>query len=142
VVIRDFTAEYRKTSLIPFAVTCAVVADPLADAAALAAPAASLIGQDLTAATALSGQAGLSLGGLTAQSLAGFAAVQGVLSATVAAAGGAVLAGGAALAAASDPAAGATALAAVGAASSQLAGASAITGYVARAAANIGNELV
>jgi hypothetical protein len=60
----------------------------------------------------------------------------------MAAAGSAVLTGAAALGAASDPAAGIAAIGSVSSASSQLAGVSAMTGYVGRAAVNIGNELV
>lgn len=142
VVIHAFVAEYRKTNLIPFAVTCVVVADPIADVAALAAPVASLVGLDLTAASALSGQAGVSVGRVTAGSLAGFAALQGVLSGAVASSGSALMAGAAALGAARDPAAGVAALGRVTSASSQLAGLTAMTGYVGRAATNIGNESV
>jgi hypothetical protein len=142
VVIRDFVAEYRETNLIPFAVTCVVVVDPLADVAVLAAPVASLVAQDLTAAAALSGQAGVSVASVTAGSLAGFSALQGVLSATMAASGRALLTDVAALGAASDPAAGVAAVGRVSAACSQLAGLGAMTGYVGRAAVNIGNELV
>ena len=66
VVIEGFTAEYRKTNLIPFSITCVVVNDPLASLAALTAPIANLIGNDLSVASALSGQAGFSLAGLSA----------------------------------------------------------------------------
>jgi hypothetical protein len=119
-----------------------VVVDPLADVAALAAPVASLVARDLTAAAALSGQAGVSVASVTAGSLAGFSALQGVLSATMAASGRALLTDVAALGAASDPAAGVAAVGRVSAACSQLAGLGAMTGYVGRAAVNIGNELV
>jgi uncharacterized protein YciI len=80
VIIASFSAEYQKTNLIPFSISCTVVGDPLATIVSMAAPLASLVGSDLTTAAALSGQAGLSLSGLSATSLAGFSTVQAALS--------------------------------------------------------------
>jgi len=141
VIIRDFAAEYRKTNLIPFAVTCAVVADPLADITAAAAPLAAVVAQDVTAAAALSGQAGVAVGNV-AGSLPGLMALQAAVAAQVAASGAAALSAGGALQAASDPAAGVSAVNAMGAASAQLAAAAAMGGFVARASTNLGMALV
>jgi len=141
VVIEGFTAEYRKTNLIPFSITCVVVNDPLASLAALTAPIANLIGNDLSVASALSGQAGFSLGGLSASSVAGFASVQGMLGAAIGAGGSALGAGVSTLSGAADAQAGVVAMNAIGGASSQLAALSAMNGYVNRAASNLISEL-
>jgi hypothetical protein len=142
VVIREFVAEYRKTNLIPFVIVCTVVADPLADAAAVTAPLAAIVEQDVSAASALGGQAGVTLDAAAAASVTGLTAVRDVVTANVTSAGIATLAAGAALQTASDPAAGASALGALNAASSQLAALSAMSGFVARAATNLAIELV
>jgi len=141
VIIEEFTAEYRKTNLIPFTITCVVVSDPVAALAALATPVASLVGNDLSAASALSGQAGVSLDGLSAASLAGFAGVQGLLASVTASSGAALNTGTAALNGAPDAGAGVAAINGLGTSSSQLAAASAMTGYVNRAASNLTSEL-
>ena len=141
VVIEGFTAEYRKTNLIPFSITCVVVNDPLASLAALTAPIANLIGNDLSVASALSGQAGFSLAGLSASSVAGFASVQGMLGAAIGAGGSALGAGVSTLSGAADAQAGVVAMNAIGGASSQLAALSAMNGYVNRAASNLISEL-
>jgi len=141
VIIEGFTAEYRKTNLIPFTITCIVVSDPLAALAALAAPVASLVGNDLSVASALSGQAGVSLDGLSAASLAGFAGVQGLLASVTGSSGAALNTGAAALNSAPDAGAGVAAISGLGTSSSQLAAASAMTGYVNRAASNLTSEL-
>jgi hypothetical protein len=141
VIIEGFTAEYRKPNLIPFAITCVVVSDPLAALSALAAPVAALVGNDLSVAGALSGQAGISLDGISAASLAGFAGVQGVLTSVMGSSGAAVVTGAAQVNGAADAGAGVAAISGLGGASAQLAGASAMTGYVNRAASNLAGEL-
>jgi hypothetical protein len=130
VIIRSFTAQYRKSNLIPFALSCTVVADPVADAASQVTQVAALVGQDLTSAVALSGQAGVSLAGLTAASVAGYAAVQ------------AMIGNAATWGATGDPAAGTAALGGLVAASSRLAALGAMGGYVRRAAKNLIGELL
>jgi len=142
VVIETFTAEYRKPTLIPFSITCVVVTDPLAAAVNLVAPLASLVSGDLAAALGLSGQAGISLQGLSAASLAGFAAVQGQLGVGISMMGGSLSAAASALNGAVTADTGVTALASLGAVSGQLAGAMAMQGYVNRAAANLGASLL
>ena len=141
VIIEGFTAEYRKTNLIPFSISCVVVNDPVASLATLAAPIANLIGNDLSVASALSGQAGFSLAGLSATSVAGFTSVQGMLSAAIGSGGWALGAGASALNGAADAQAGVVAMNAIGGASSQLAAVSAMGGYVNRAASNLMSEL-
>jgi uncharacterized protein YciI len=142
VIIQGFTAEYRKTNLIPFTINCIVVSDPLADLAALAAPIANLIGSDLSVASALSGQAGFSLDGLSATSLAGFSTVQGLLSSTIGTTGTALTANGAALNNAADASGGVAAINAMESNSAQLAGLTAMSGYVNRAQSNLASELL
>jgi hypothetical protein len=142
VVIEQFTAEYRKPTLIPFTINCLVVSDPLAAAANLVAPLANLVGGDLTAAEALSGQAGVSLQGISATSLTGFAAVQGIVGAGIDAMGTSLSTASTALNGAVTPDAGVAALGQLGAVSGQLAGASAMQGYVSRAAKNLGASLL
>jgi hypothetical protein len=142
VVIEGFTAEYRKPTLIPFTINCLVVSDPLAAAVNLIAPLGSLVAGDLSAALALSGQAGVSLQGITAESLAGFAAVQGALNAGIGSMGASLSAGASALNGAVTPDAGVAALGSLGAVSGQLAGATAMQGYVSRAAVNLGESLL
>jgi hypothetical protein len=141
VVIERFTAEYRKPTLIPFSIYCLVVSDPLAAAASLVAPLANLVGGDLATALALSSQAGISLQGISATSLAGFAVVQGALGAAINAMGGSLNAAGAALNNAVTPDVGVGAVGQLGAVSGRLAGAAAMQGYVSRAAVNLGASL-
>jgi hypothetical protein len=142
VIIRSFTAQYRKSNLIPFALSCTVVADPLADAASQVTQVAALVGQDLTLAVALSGQAGVSLAGLTAASVAGYAAVQAMIGNAIGQAGGVLVGNAATLGATGDPAAGTAALGGLVAASSRLAALGAMGGYVRRAAKNLIGELL
>jgi len=141
VIIEEFSAEYRKTNLIPFTITCVVVNDPLATLSALAAPFANLIGNDLTAASALSFQAGFSLDGLSANSLAGFAAVQGALSALVGSSGSALKGSTAALNGAPDASSGVAALNQLSGTSAELAALTGMSGYVNRAASNLADAL-
>lgn len=141
VVIEAFTAEYRKATLIPFSINCLVVTDPLAAAANVVAPLANLVGGDLAAALALSGQAGVSLQGISAQSLAGFGAVQGALSAGIGAMGLSMNSASSALNGAVTPDVGVAAVGQLGAVAGQLAGATAMQGYVSRAAMNLGSLL-
>jgi len=141
VVIESFTAEFRKPTLIPFSIDCLVVTDPLAVAANLVAPLANLVGGDLAAALALSGQAGTSLLGITATSLAGFGAVQGALTAGIGALGLSMNGASSVLNGAVTPDVGVAALGRLGAVTGQLAGATAMQGYVNRAAVNLGSLL-
>ena len=142
VILDEFCAEYRKTNLIPFSVSCLVVSDPLASLAAVAAPVANLIGSDLAAAGALSGQAGVSLAGLSASGIAGVAAVQNALTGIVGMQGGALSSASAQLNGAADAQGGAMAVNQLGVASSAVAAATAVTGYVGRAAANLAGTLL
>jgi hypothetical protein len=142
VVIEQFTAEYRKPTLIPFAISCLVVSDPLAAAANLVAPLANLVAGDLDAAMALSGQAGVSLLGISAMSLTGFAAVQGALGAGINSMGASLGNAASALNGAVTPDIGIGALGRLGAVSAQLAGATAMQGYVSRAATNLEASLL
>jgi hypothetical protein len=141
VVIESFTAEYRKSTLIPFAINCLVVSDPLAAVASLAAPATNLVAADFAVASSLSGQAGVSLQGVSATSLAGFAAVQGVLGLGISASGASLNNAVSSLNAAAAPGAGVAALNQLAASSGQLAGATQMQGYVNRAAVNLGTSL-
>jgi hypothetical protein len=141
VILQEFSAEYRKPNLIPFAITCVVVSDPVAALAAAAAPVANLVARDLGIATALSGQAGLSLGGISATSLAGYSAVQTALTAAIGAQGAALSGAAAAVNDASDAGAGAAAVNQLSSISGQLAGLSAMGGYVNRAAMNSAEAL-
>jgi uncharacterized protein YciI len=141
VIIEGFTAEYRKANLIPFSITCVVVSDPLASLAALAAPVANLVGNDLSAAEALSGQAGISLSGLSATSLAGFSTVQGLLGAAVGTSGVGLLSGTATLNGASDAQTGVAAINTLTGNSGQLAALTNMSGYVNRAATNLASEV-
>ena len=142
VVIEKFTAEYRKPTLIPFSITCLVVTDPLAAAASLVAPLANLVGGDLAAALALSGQAGVSLQGISATSLTGLAVVQGLLGVGVSSMGSSLGVAASSLNGAVTADAGVAALGSLGAVSGQLAGATAMQGYVNRAAVNLGASLL
>jgi hypothetical protein len=142
VVIEKFTAEYRKSTLIPFAITCVVVSDPLAALANLVAPLANLVAADLGIAETLSGQAGVSLQGISATSLAGFAAVQGALGAGIGSMGTSLNTAASALGGAVTPDEGVAAIGQLGAVSGQLAGATAMRGYVSRAAVNLGASLL
>lgn len=142
VVIETFAAEYRKPNLIPFSISCLVVTDPLAAAVSLGAPLANLVSGDLAAALGLSGQAGISVQGLSAASLTGFAAVQGLLTSGIGTMGTSLSAAGVALDGAGTAEAGVAALGSLGAVSGQLAGATAMQGYVSRAAVNLGASLL
>ncbi len=142
VIIADFTAEYRKPNFIPFSVGCVAVSDPLAALAALAMSAVNLVANDLTAATAFSVQAGLSLAGVNATSLGGFSSVQNALGAAIGSGGTALTSAVSVLNGASGAGAGVAAVNDIASASSQLAGLSAMNGYVNRAANNLANELL
>jgi len=142
VVIEEFTAEYRKPNLIPFGITCVVVNDPLASLAEIAAPLADVVGGDLTAASALSGQAGLSLDGIGAAGLAGFPVVQGQLTASIAESDRSLAVAAAALSGAADANSGIAAMNQTSSTSAQLAALSGINGYVNRAATNLANGLL
>ena len=138
VVISSFVAEYRRPNLIPFAVTCVVVSDPLADVAA-ALPLATLIGNDIAAATGFAGQAGQVLAGT---SLAALAAAQAGIAGAMGTAGTALGEAGAALAGAATIVAGVNALTQINACSGQLAGLAGMSGYVNRAVVNSALEAV
>jgi uncharacterized protein YciI len=141
VILQEFSAEYHKPNLIPFAITCVVVSDPVTALAAAAPPVANLVARDLGIATALSGQAGLSLGGISATGLAGYSAVQTALTAAIGAQGAALSGAGAAVNDASDAGAGAAAVNQLSSISGQLAGLSVMGGYVNRAAVNLAEAL-
>ena len=83
VIIASFSIEYCKINWIPFSIFCVIVDDPLAAFTAIAAPVVDMVANDLTAASALSGQAGVSLEGLSATSLAGFTAAQEAISSLI-----------------------------------------------------------
>jgi hypothetical protein len=142
VVISEFTAEYRKPTLIPFTIHCEVVTDPVAALAALAAPLVSLVGNDLTAAAALSDQAGVSIAGLSAASLTGFSVVQAGIAAGLASGGIALNSGVLAVNGASDPVSGAGGIGQLMSASSQMAALSNMSGYINRAAVNAAGALI
>lgn len=142
VVIESFVAEYRKQNLIPFAVACVVVSDPVAALAALAAPVANLIAGDLAAATALSGQAGFTLAGIGGESAGGLAAAQGGVQTALGWAGATLEQAVAGVNGAPDPAAGAASVGQLQAASAQLAALGGMGGYLGRAASNLAGELV
>jgi hypothetical protein len=142
VIIEEFCAEYYKTNLIPFAVTCVVVSDPLAALGAIAAPVANLISSDLMVVGALSGQAGVSSVGPIAASITGVMALKSELSSVVGAQEATLSMATATLNGAVDAQGGALAVNQIRSASSQLAAAIAATGYVSRAAANQESELV
>ena len=141
VVIEAFSAEYRKPNLIPFSISCLVVSDPVAALAVLASPVADLVGNDLSVASALSMQAGVSVSGLSASALAGFSAVQGLLGNAVATSGAALSGSAGALNGAADAGAGVSAVNGLGTASSQLAALTGMSGYVNRAARNLEDAL-
>jgi hypothetical protein len=142
VVISEFTAEYRKPALIPFTIHCEVVTDPVAALAVLAAPLASLIGNDLTAASALSDQAGVSLSGLSAASLVGFPAAQAAIAAGLSSGGAALNAGTVAVNGAGDAGAGVAGVGQLVTVSGQLAALGGMSGYVGRAAVNTAEALI
>lgn len=141
VVIAGFTAEYRKSNLIPFSITCVVVTDPLAAAANLVAPVANLISGDLAAASALSGQAGISASSLSAASLAVLGVTQSEIASAISSSGSTLDGAVAALGSAMTPVMGINALGQLGGSSAQLAALSGMSGYVNRAATNLGLEL-
>jgi len=140
VVIAEFAAAYTKPWWIPFALRCAVVADPAAALASLAAPAASLISADLRAAGALVGLSGLA-GVLGSTTATGLAAAQTQIAAGISGAGGALSSNVAALNTAPDALTGIAAVNQMTANAAQLAGLTGMSGYVSRAATNLANEL-
>jgi hypothetical protein len=142
VVISEFTAEYRKPALIPFTIHCVIVTEPVAALAVLAAPLASLIGNDLTAASALSDQAGVSLSGLSAASLVGFPAAQAAIAAGLGSTGAALNAGTVAVNGAGDAGAGVAGVGQLVTVSGQLAALGGMSGYVGRAAVNTAEALI
>jgi hypothetical protein len=142
VVIETFAASYRKHNLIPFAITCVVVSDPVAALAALATPIANLISLDLAAASVLGGQAGYALAVTGTASAAELAAAQSGVQAALGA-GGAVLNGAVALVnGATDAGAGAAAVGQLGDAASQHAALAGMAGYVGRAVSNFAGEFL
>ncbi|MDE1907013.1 MAG: hypothetical protein KGH75_11250, partial [Rhodospirillales bacterium] len=141
VVIAGFSAEYHKPNLIPFTITCVVVTDPLSASANAVAPVANLISGDLAAASALSGQAGVSAMGLAGASLATLGVVQGEISGAMAASGSALTGAASTLNSAVTPTIGIAALGRLGSCTARLAGLSGMSGYVNRAATNLGLEL-
>jgi hypothetical protein len=142
VIIRGFSAEYKKSNLIPFSITCLVVSDPLASLAMLSEPVTNLISSDLNAASALSGQAGLSLDGLSSTSLAGFSSAQNLVSNDISAGGSALSSTVSALNGAMDAVSGVAAVNQLSETSSQLAALTGMTGYINRAAVNAVSEVL
>lgn len=140
VVIESFAVEYCRPNWIPFSISCVVVNDPLASLAALVAPVADLVANDLTVASALGGQAGVSLGGLSAMSLTGLSVAQSALSGAIGSSGFAINSAALALNGAADVGAGVNAIGQLSAASSQLAALTNMRGYVNRAAENFASE--
>jgi hypothetical protein len=141
VIISEFNAEYKKPWWIPFSLRCIVVSDPIAELAALAAPVANLIGNDVASAVSFGGQAGISLGGLSAAGIAGFAVAQTSITAGISNGGTALNTSVNALSNAPDSTTGVAAVNQMAATSSQLAALTCVSGYVNRAAANITNGL-
>jgi hypothetical protein len=142
VIIEEFCAEYRKSNLIPFAITCVVVSDPLASLVAMAAPAANLISNDLTMISAFSGHAGISLDGVSAASVGGIKAIQGKMATVVGTSGVALSEATSMLNSGGDPGSGVSAVNQIGIQSSQLAVATAASGYVKRVAKNLVSEVL
>ncbi len=142
VLIKEFTAVYTKPWWIPFTLRCVVVSDPLAQVAALAAPVAALISNDVAAAAAYGVQAGLSLVGLEPASLAGFSSTQIAVNAGIASSGSNLAASSGNLGGAGDAYSGIAALNGSVAASGQLAALAGLKGYVNRAATNFANQLI
>ncbi len=142
VIIEDFCAEYHKSNLIPFAITCVVVSDPLASLAAMAAPAANLISNDLALISAFSGQAGISLDRLSAASVAGITAIQGTMSAVVGTSGAALSEATLMLNSAGDAGSGVAVVNRISVQSSMLAAATTVSGYVNRVAKNMVSEVL
>ena len=141
VIIAEFIAEYRKPWWIPFVLRCVVVGDPVAQLAALVAPFAELVGNDLTSAISFGGQAGISLNGLSGASVGGFAAAQTSIESGIRSGGIALTNNSAAINVAPDATTGVTSLNQLTATSSQLAALTAANGYINRAASNSANEL-
>jgi hypothetical protein len=137
VVLAEFAAAFTKPWWIPFALRCVVVSDPVSALASFVTPAIDLIGADLSAATSLSGLAGISLDSLGGGSIAGFAAAQSGIAGAISTQGAAVTGAAAGINGAADAASGTAALGQLSAASAQLAGVTGLNGYVNRAAANI-----
>jgi hypothetical protein len=141
VFIAEFAVEYRKPWWIPFSLRCVVVSDPVAELAALAAPLVNIISDDLFSATSLSGQAGVSIGGVNAASMAGFAVLQTSLSSGVNNTGTELTTNSQAIVVAPDAETGVAVLNRMAMQSGQLAGLTCASGYVNRAAVNLANEL-
>jgi hypothetical protein len=133
VVLVEFAAEYTKPWWIPFAVRCVVATDHVAALAAVVAPVADLIGNDIAAAASLSLQAGVSLAGLSGGN-AGYAAAQGAVRTAIANAGASLNTGAAGLTAAVTAPDGVMAMQNIVGSSSQLAALAGMNSYVNRAA--------
>jgi hypothetical protein len=140
VIIAEFSAVYHKANLIPFTVCCVVVSDPLASLVALGTPLAISVGNDLNLAAALSGQAGFSLDGLSAASLAGFSSVQNIVQASIGNSGAVLQSSVSNVNGAADAASGIDAVDQASGMSRQLAALTRARGYVNRAAANLAQE--
>ncbi len=136
VIIENLSIEYCKINWIPFSITCVVVNDPLTNLTTAVAPVASLIASDLTIATALSGQAGVSLEGLSATSIAGFTALQGTLNSAINSGGALLNSANASLNLTTNASSAASTINSLNATSSQLAGLAQMKGYVDRSLGN------
>jgi hypothetical protein len=142
VVIAQFAVEYRKPTWIPFAIRCAVITDPVAALASLAAPVANLISQDLFSAVSLAPSAGLSLAGLSGASAAGFASAQAEIDANIATSGTSLGAAAATFSGAPDASTGVSAMGQLVTNSGTLAALAGLRGYVERAASNLSDEFI
>lgn len=142
VIIANFKAEYRKSTLIPFSINCVVVNDPIASVAIAAESVATLVANDLAAAAGMSGQAGVSVAGLSTTSLVGYSAVQNELSSLTSSDGLTLISAVSVMDNANDTNVGIAAFGQIESTSAQLAAATNMTGYVNRAAVNVASELV
>lgn len=142
VIVAEFAADYTKPWWIPFSVRCVVVNDSAFDLPLAAASAVLLVGSDIAAATALSGQAGISLSGLAVPSSAGLQAAELSVSTGIAAAGVALQGGADTLGQAADASAGVAGLNQITASSGVLAALCGMSGYIDRAGVNFAGEAV
>jgi hypothetical protein len=139
VIIASFAADYQKPWWIPFALSCVVTRDPVTESGIT--PASYLIGDDLAVATALLGQAGIPLAGLSNPTASGLAVAQGMIAGAIVSAGTTLNGSANAVANAADATTGIAAVNQLAATSGALAAAAAMSGYVNRAATNLVGQL-
>lgn len=142
VVIKEFSVNYEKPWWIPFALSCAVVVDPVAVLAADVVSVGDLVAGDVASAVGLSAQAGLVLPLAGDATVSALASAQNLVSGGLAVANGALSAGAAGLNGATSPSAGIGSLTQVLASAGQLAALSSMSGYVNRAAVNAAAALL